>query len=66
MADLYQTDLVAYYRPARCGDVRVSIGDPRNAAERLGFKAEATLIKGLTTTLDLASSRVERKPLVVA
>jgi UDP-glucose 4-epimerase len=66
MADLYQTDLVAYYRPARCGDVRVSIGDPRGAAERLGFKAETTLIKGLAATLDLAGFRVERKLLVVA
>ena len=60
MADLYQTDLVAYYRPARCGDVRVSIGDPRSAAERLGFKAETTLIKGLATTLDVPSVPVGR------
>jgi hypothetical protein len=56
MADLYQTDLVARYGPARCGDVRVSIGDPHRASEVLGFRAETTLVKGLTLTLDLPST----------
>lgn len=65
MADLYQTELVAYHRPARCGDVRVSIGDPRRAAEQLGFKAETTLIEGLAITSDVPRVGVERKPLVV-
>jgi UDP-glucose 4-epimerase len=55
MADLYQTDLVVNYRPARCGDVRVSIGDPRRASEQLGFKAKKTLVEGLTRTLALPS-----------
>jgi len=41
-----------YYRPARCRDVRLSIGDPRCASEVLGFRAETTLFEGLTLTLD--------------
>src|SRR5215469_3705659 len=63
MADLYQTDLVACYRPARCGDVRVSIGDPRRASEQLGFRAETTLAEGLGLALDPPSTAV--KPLGV-
>jgi len=53
MADLCQTDLIAYYGPSRCGDVRVSIGDPRRAGEQLGFSAKTTLQEGLVLTLDL-------------
>jgi UDP-glucose 4-epimerase len=66
MADLYQTDLVAYYRPGRCGEVRVSIGDPRSAIEQLGFRAETTLMEGLAITLGVPRASVGRKPLVVA
>ena len=66
MADLYRTDLVAYHHPARSGDVRISIGDPRRAAEQLGFKAETTLIDGLAIILDVPRVAVERKPVVVA
>src|SRR5260370_15958012 len=33
MAELYQTDITAYYSPARSGEVRISVGDPRRAAE---------------------------------
>src|SRR5215831_12926239 len=36
MAELCGTELVVHHRPARCGDIRISIGDPRRAAERLG------------------------------
>ena len=64
MADLYQTDLVACYRPARCGDVRVSIGDPRRASEQLGFRAETTLAEGLGLALDLPHRR-QTQPLGV-
>ena len=53
MAALYQTELVAYRRPARSGEVRVSIGDPRHAAEQLGFEANTTLSDGLAMTLNL-------------
>ena len=66
MADLYQTDLTAYYRPARSAEVRMSIGDPNRAAEQLGFRAETTLPDGLAITIDLQRARFELKPRVVA
>jgi UDP-glucose 4-epimerase len=53
MADLYRTELVAYYRPARGGEVRVSTEDPRRAAEQLGFRAGTSLAEGLAITLDV-------------
>ena len=70
MADLYRTELVAYHRPARSGEVRVSIGDPRRAAEQLGFRAATALADGLAITLNVLRSvprhSVELKPRVVA
>jgi UDP-glucose 4-epimerase len=66
MAELYQTDITACLSPARSGEVRVSIGDPRHAAEQLGFRAETALADGLAITLDLPRARVELKPRVVA
>ena len=51
IAALYQTKLVVHYRPARSGEIRVSIGDPRQA-ERLGFRAQTALTEGLSMTLD--------------
>lgn len=66
MADLYQTDIAAYYSPARSAEVRISIGDPRRAAEQLGFRAETTLVDGLAITLDLPRARVELKARIVA
>jgi UDP-glucose 4-epimerase len=66
MAVLYQTDITAYYRPARSGEARISVGDPRRAAERLGFKAETALADGLAITLDLPRTRFELKPRIVA
>jgi UDP-glucose 4-epimerase len=52
MAALYRTELVAYRRPARSGEVRVSIGDPRQAAKQLGFEAKTALADGLAGTLN--------------
>jgi UDP-glucose 4-epimerase len=52
MAALCQTDLVVDRRPARCGEVRISIGNPRRAAEQLGFTAHTTLTNGLAMTFD--------------
>ena len=52
MAELYQTDITACYSPARSGEVRISVGDPRRAAEQLGFRAEMALADGLAITLD--------------
>jgi UDP-glucose 4-epimerase len=66
MAELYQTDITACHSPARSGEVRVSIGDPRHAAEQLGFRAETALADGLAITLDLPRARFELKPRVVA
>ena len=62
MAELCGTELVVHRRPARCGDIRISIGDPRRAAERLGFTAQTALSDGLAVTLDL----VGRSPKVEA
>jgi UDP-glucose 4-epimerase len=62
MAALCGTELVVNRRPARCGEVRISIGDPRRAAELLGFAAQTTLTDGLATTLDVLG----RGPLVEA
>ena len=66
MAALYGTDIAACYKPARCGDVRVSIGDPSRAAEQLGFTAKTTLTEGLAATLENRSTAVECKPRAVA
>jgi UDP-glucose 4-epimerase len=66
MAELYQTDITAYSSPARSGEVRISVGDPRRAAEQLGFRAETALADGLAITLDLPRARFELKPRVVA
>jgi UDP-glucose 4-epimerase len=52
MAALCRTDLVINRRPARCGEVRMSIGNPRRAAEQLGFTAGTTLTDGLAMTLN--------------
>src|SRR5215469_1322539 len=56
MATLYRTELVAVHRPARCDEVRVSIGDPALAVSRLGFIAETALVDGLAITLNLPAS----------
>jgi len=53
MAELCGTKLVVRHRPARCGEVRISIGDPQRAVEQLGFTAQTTLTGGLEMTLDV-------------
>ncbi len=60
MAALYETELVICHRPARSGELRVSIGDPRHAAERLGFRAETTLADGLAIMLGSMGSGFAR------
>ena len=52
IAGLCGTRLATQRRPARSGEIRKSIGDPRRAAEQLGIKAETALVDGLATTLD--------------
>jgi len=66
MAELCGTKLVARHRPARCGEVRISIGDPQRAVEQLGFTAQTTLADGLEVTLDALRRAPEVEAQVVA
>jgi UDP-glucose 4-epimerase len=52
MAALRRTEVVVHRRPGRSGDVRISIGDSRHAAEKLAFKAKTALVDGLVVTLE--------------
>jgi len=63
MADLCGTELVVHRRPARCGELRISIGDPQLAAERLGFTARTMLSEGLAITLNMPGrdSKIEAR-----
>jgi UDP-glucose 4-epimerase len=66
IADLCGTELIVHRRPARCGEVRISIGDPKRATERLGFSVQTTLSIGLATTLNLLGRSPELEARVVA
>ena len=66
MADLCGTELVVHRRPARCGEVRISIGDPRRTAERLGFTAQTVLSEGLAITLSMLGRNPKVEARVVA
>jgi UDP-glucose 4-epimerase len=66
MAGLFRTELITYRRPARSGEVRVSIGDPHLAAEQLGFRAATALADGLAITLNVPARHAELRPRVVA
>ncbi len=44
------------FAPPRPGDIRHSVGDPRRAAEELGFRARVSLAQGLRATLQAASA----------
>ena len=66
MAELCGTKLVVRHRPARCGEVRISIGDPQRAVEQLGFTAQTTLADGLEVTLDALRRAPEVEAQVVA
>jgi UDP-glucose 4-epimerase len=57
MAGLYQSELVICHRPRRSGEVRVSIGDPRQAAEQLGFRTQTGLADGLALTFSSRRAR---------
>lgn len=65
-AALHRTELVAFHRPARSGETRVSIGDPRHAAQGLGFRAETTLLKGLAMTLNVPDPVIAREARLIA
>ena len=66
MAGLCRTELVVHRRLARCGEVRISVGDPRRAAEQLGFTAQTTLSDGLAMMLDVLGCSAEVQTRVVA
>ena len=66
MAGLCRTELVVHRRPSRCGEVRISVGDPRRAAEQLGFTAQTTLGDGLAMMLDVLGRSAEIRERVVA
>ena len=66
MAELCGTKLVVRHRPARCGEVRISIGDPQRAVEQLGFTAQTKLTDGLEMTLDVLRRGPEVEAQVVA
>lgn len=66
IAALCATKLVSYHRPPRCGEVQISIGDPRHAAEKLGFRARTALAEGLAQTLGALGSRARVEARVLA
>jgi len=66
MAELCGTELVVRRRPARCGEVRISIGDPWRAVERLGFTAQTALFDGLAITLNMLGRAPKVEARVVA
>lgn len=66
MAELCGSELRICRRAARPGEVRVSVGNPRYAAERLGFRAVTSLAEGLAITLNLPWPKLERKPRAMA
>lgn len=65
MATLHRTELVVHRRLARSGEVRVSIGDSRQAAKQLGFEAKTALVDGLANTLNLPGPHLDLRPRLV-
>jgi UDP-glucose 4-epimerase len=59
MAQLCRSELMVHHRPARCGEVRISVGDPRRATELLGFTAQTVLSDGLAMMLDFLGRNAE-------
>jgi UDP-glucose 4-epimerase len=66
MAELYGAELQIRRRAARPGEVRISVGDPRYAAEKLGFRAATALAEGLALTLNLPCPSLQRQPRAMA
>ena len=66
MARIYQTEFAAVYRPARSGEVRISIGNPDRAVAQLGFRPKTTLSEGLAITLDPSGAPTQIAARIVA
>jgi UDP-glucose 4-epimerase len=56
VASLCGSGLVIDQRPRRCSEVQISIGDPRHAADELGFRAGTALTDGLAATIEAVAS----------
>jgi UDP-glucose 4-epimerase len=59
IASLCDTKLIIRQSAPRCGDIRVSIGDPSRAAEQLDFRACTPLSNGLAITLRTLGDSVD-------
>ena len=57
VADVRKAKLETRFEAARQGDIRASLGDPRGAAEALGFLAGTTLAQGLAR-MDSSTVRI--------
>jgi UDP-glucose 4-epimerase len=66
VAGLCGAALVIDQRPRRCSEVQISIGDPRHAAEELGFRAHTPLVDGLAATIAALDSCEQIETRVVA
>lgn len=66
IASLCATELVVAKRSPRGGEVEISIGDPRHAADELGFRARTALPEGLAATLDAFESCSRAEARIVA
>jgi UDP-glucose 4-epimerase len=66
MAELCRSELVVHHRPARSGEVRISVGDPRRATEQLGVTAQTALSDGLAMMLDVLGREAEVRTRVTA
>jgi UDP-glucose 4-epimerase len=66
IAGLCRSRLVMCPRPARCGDVPISVGDPARAAKALGFRARTGLADGLAITLDWMAGAAPAEARIVA
>jgi len=51
IAALCGTEFAPQQKPSRQGDVRISLGDPQKAQQKLGFTARKSLSEGLAETL---------------
>jgi UDP-glucose 4-epimerase len=64
VAGLCNERLVVRHAEPRRGEVRISVGDPSRAAERLDFQARTALPEGLAVTLAAIASGGAREPAV--
>jgi UDP-glucose 4-epimerase len=66
IAALCRSQLVVRQRPPRCGEIKISIGDPRRAAALLDFSARSTLADGISDTLAALSRGIKAEACAAA